>query len=94
MIAFAKVLEGHHDAIVVVANLDPYHVHSGWLELPLQELGIDPRQSYRMEDLLGGGGFLWEGPRNFVKLDPHGVVAHVFLVRRHVRTEQEFDYFM
>jgi starch synthase (maltosyl-transferring) len=94
MIAFAKVLDGHHDAIVVVANLDPYHVHSGWLELPLHELGIDPQQSYRMDDLLGGGSFLWEGPRNFVMLDPHGVVAHVFLVRRHVRTEQEFDYFM
>jgi starch synthase (maltosyl-transferring) len=94
MIAFAKVLDGHHDAVVVVANLDPYHVHSGWLELPLHELGIDPRQSYRMDDLLGGGSFLWEGARNFVRLDPHGVVAHVFLVRRHVRSEQEFDYFM
>jgi starch synthase (maltosyl-transferring) len=94
MLAYAKALEGHHDAIVVVVNLDPYHVHSAWLDLPLEELGIDPHHPYRMDDLLGGGSFLWEGPRNFVQLDPHGVVAHVFLVRRHVRTEQEFDYFM
>jgi starch synthase (maltosyl-transferring) len=94
MIAFAKVLDGDHDAIVVVANLDPYHVHSGWLDMPLEDLGIDPRHAYRMDDLVGGGSFLWEGRRNFVKLDPQGVVAHVFLVRRHVRSEQEFDYFM
>jgi starch synthase (maltosyl-transferring) len=94
MIAYAKVLPEADDAIVVVANLDPYHTHSGWLELPLAELGIEPHRSYRMDDLLGGGSYLWDGPRNFVRLDPHGTVAHVFLLRKHVRTEHEFDYFM
>jgi starch synthase (maltosyl-transferring) len=94
MIAYAKLLEGSDDAIVVVANLDPYHVHTAWLEMPLEELRIDPGQAYRMDDLLGGGSYLWEGRRNFVKLDPNGVVAHVFALRRRVRTEEQFDYFM
>jgi starch synthase (maltosyl-transferring) len=93
LIAYAKVLAGD-EPLVIVANLDPWHVHSAWLELPLEDLGIDPQHPYRMDDLLGGGSFIWEGIRNFVRLDPNGVVAHVFLVRRHVRTEQEFDNFM
>jgi starch synthase (maltosyl-transferring) len=94
MIAYAKLLPDEDDALVIVANLDPYHAHSGWLELPLQDLGIEPGRSYRMDDLLGGESFLWTGARNFVRLDPQSVVAHVFRVRRHVRSEQEFDYFM
>ena len=93
MIAFAKVLEGDDDAIVVVANLDPYNVHTAWLDMPLDELRIDPGHAYRMDDLLNGGSYLWEGRRNFVKLDPNGVVAHVFVVRRRIRTEEQFDYF-
>jgi len=93
MLAFAKTDAGH-DAVVVVVNLDPYNAHSGWLEMPLERFGLTPDAPYRMQDLLGGGSFLWQGPRNYVRLDPHGVVAHVFVVQRHVRTEKEFDYFL
>jgi starch synthase (maltosyl-transferring) len=94
MIAYSKTSAQSEDAIVVVANLDPHNAHAGWLQLPLERLGLPADRPYRMHDLLGGGSFLWHGPRNFVKLDPHGVVAHVFAVRRHVRTEREFDYFL
>jgi len=94
MLAYAKVLPVDDDIIVVVTNLDPYHVHSGWLALPLEQLGIDPQRPYRMDDLLGGDSYLWQGERNFVRLDPNGIVAHVFRLRRHVRSEQQFDYFM
>jgi starch synthase (maltosyl-transferring) len=93
MLAFAKT-DGVHDAVVVVANLDPHNAHSAWLELPLEHLGLTHDAPYRMDDLLGGGSFLWQGARNFVRLDPGGVVAHVFAVRRRVRTEKEFDYFL
>ena len=31
---------------------------------------------------------------NFVQMDPHTVPAHVFRVRRRVRTEHDFDYFL
>ena len=79
MLAFAKTDAGH-DAVVVVVNLDPYNAHSGWLEMPLERFGLTPDAPYRMQDLLGGGSFLWQGPRNYVRLDPHGVVAHVFVV--------------
>jgi starch synthase (maltosyl-transferring) len=81
LIAYAKATEDLKDIVVVVANLDPYNAHSGWVELPLADWVIDPLQPYRMDDLLGGGSYEWRGARNFVRLDPHGVVAHVFALR-------------
>ncbi|MET0983984.1 MAG: alpha-1,4-glucan--maltose-1-phosphate maltosyltransferase [Steroidobacteraceae bacterium] len=82
------------DHIIVVANLDPWHAQSGWLELPLGTLDLAVDRSYRVQDLLGGGSFLWQGARNFVRLDPNGAVAHIFHLRRRVRTEHDFDYFL
>ena len=94
MIAYSKTSEDGTNSIVCVVNLDPYHRHAGWLELPLEKLGLDPRRPYRMHDLLGGGSYLWQGPRNYVELDPESGTAHIFRVRRHVRTERDFDYFL
>jgi starch synthase (maltosyl-transferring) len=38
--------------------------------------------------------YLWRGPSNFVELDPHTMPAHILLVRRRVRTERDFDYYL
>jgi starch synthase (maltosyl-transferring) len=78
----------------VVVNLDPHHAQTGWVEVPIDELGLDPQQPYQVHDLLGDAHYLWDGPRNYVALDPHAMPAHVFRVRRRIRTEQDFDYFM
>jgi starch synthase (maltosyl-transferring) len=74
-------------------NVDPYHRQSGYVELDLELLGIDPVEPFLVWDLLAGGRFRWQGPRNYVELDPHVTPAHVFAVRRRVRTEHDFDYF-
>jgi len=94
IICYAKIDEEHENAIVTVVSLDPYNPHSGWIELDLAALGIDPALPYQMHDLLTGARFLWQGPRNFVRLDAARVPAHVLRVRRRVRREQDFDYFM
>ena len=94
LIAYTKTSEDLEDLVLVIANLDPQHAHSGWLELPLQQLGLAAGRAFRMHDLLSGASYLWNGPRNYVQLDPQGVVAHIFRIRRHVRTEREFDYFL
>jgi starch synthase (maltosyl-transferring) len=94
LIAYGKTTPDLSNVLIVVVNLDPHHPQSGFLELPLRELGIDPEQSYQVDDLLGGARYLWQGPRNYVALDPHALPAHVFRVRRRIRTEQDFDYFL
>ena len=82
------------NVIVVAVNLDPHHVQSAWVELKLEELGLERDQPFQVHDLLTGARYLWHGSRNFVRLDPQQVPAHVFRVRRHVRTERDFDYFL
>jgi len=94
LIAYARTAPELTEVVIVIANLDPHNTHTGWLEVPLADLGLSPDHPYRMQDLLGGGSYLWQGARNFVRLDPNGAVGHVFKVTKRVRTEREFDYFL
>jgi starch synthase (maltosyl-transferring) len=94
LICYSKQTEDLSDFILVIVNLDPHHVHAGWVELPLADLGLDPRQPYQVHDLLSGARYLWTGPRNYVEVDPRIVPAHIFRLRRRIRTERDFDYFM
>ena len=94
LLCYAKSDAATENLVVTVVNLDPHHVQSGWVELDLAALGIDPHLPYQMHDLLSGARFLWSGARNFVQLDPQRAPAHVFALRRKVRTERNFDYFL
>jgi starch synthase (maltosyl-transferring) len=94
LLCYAKSDATRENLVVTVVNLDPHHVQSGWVELNLASLGIDAQTPYQMHDLLSGARFLWSGPRNFVQLDPQRAPAHVFALRRKVRTERNFDYFL
>ncbi len=82
------------NVIVTVVNLDPHNAHSAWIELDLDALSLDPLRNYQVHDLLSGARHSWHGPRNFIKLDPNVVPAHIFRIRRKVRTERDFEYFL
>ena len=94
LIAFSKMSEDRSNVIVVVANLDPHHKQSGWVDLPLDYFHIDLHQEYQMHDLVTEDRYLWQGPRNYVELDPQRMPAHIFRLRRRVRSEHDFDYFL
>jgi starch synthase (maltosyl-transferring) len=94
LVAYSKASPDGANVVLVVVNLDPHHTQSGWLELPLERLGVEAGKPYQMHDLLTGARYLWHGQRNFVQIDPRHVPAHVFRLRRKVRTEHDFDYFL
>jgi starch synthase (maltosyl-transferring) len=94
LIAYSKSTEDRASQVLVVVNLDPNHGNAGFVELPLDELRIDPRQPYQVHDLLADRRYLWYGPRNYVELRPEVGQAHVFAIRRRVRTEADFDYYL
>ncbi len=94
LIAYSKATPDSTNVVVVIVNLDPHHVHSGWLRLPLEAFGLDPAQPYQVHDLLTDARYFWTGPRNYVELDPAVSPAHIFRVRRRLRTEHDFDYFL
>jgi starch synthase (maltosyl-transferring) len=83
LLCYSKTAEGSADAILVVVNLDPHHRQSGWTYLDLGALGVaDDGAPFQVHDLLTGARFLWQGPGNYVELDPRVVPAHVFRLRR------------
>jgi starch synthase (maltosyl-transferring) len=94
LIAYSKHTEDLSNIILTVVNLDPHYTQSGWLELPLDLFRLDPRQPYQAHDLLTDERYFWHGPRNYVELDPREISAHIFALRRRIRTEHDFDYYL
>ncbi|HXF91190.1 MAG TPA: alpha-1,4-glucan--maltose-1-phosphate maltosyltransferase [Nitrospiraceae bacterium] len=94
LLCYSKRTEDRSNIVVTVVNLSPVHIHAGWVELKLDELGINPDVPYQVHDLLTDTYYLWKGARNYVQLDPRTVPAHIFRVRRRVRTERDFDYYL
>jgi starch synthase (maltosyl-transferring) len=94
IIAYSKSSEDGTNDVLIVVNLDPHYKQSGFITLSLKELGLDPRQPYQAHDLLTDARYLWHGERNYVELDPQTVPAHIFVLRRKVRTEHDFDYYL
>jgi starch synthase (maltosyl-transferring) len=94
LIAYSKANEDLSDIILVIVNLDPRYKQSGWVEVPLADFQLAPNQSYQVHDLLTDARYLWQGARNYVELNPSVLPAHIFKVRRRLRTERDFDYFL
>lgn len=94
LICYSKHSAELDDVILVVVNVDPHHTRAGWVELPLEELQLLPDRPYQVHDLLSDTRYLWQGARNYVELGPRAAPAHIFRLRRYVRTEHDFDYFI
>jgi starch synthase (maltosyl-transferring) len=93
LVAYSKTTQDG-DSVLMVVNVDPHHTQAGWLQLDLQTLGLPASGTFQVHDLLSGARFLWQGPRNFVSLDPGREPAHIFRIRRRIRSERDFDYFL
>lgn len=94
IIAYSKSSPDGANQVLVVVNLDPHYKQTGFITLPLEELSLDPRQPYQAHDLLTDARYLWHGSRNYVELDPFTIPAHIFVIRRKIRTEHDFDYYL
>jgi starch synthase (maltosyl-transferring) len=90
---YAKWAENTDEVLLIAVNLDPYNKQSAWLNLPLEEFGIAENQSYLVHDLIGDDKFIWQGPRNFIELDPHMLPGRVFRLKKRLKRETDFDYF-
>ncbi|MBX3746133.1 MAG: alpha-1,4-glucan--maltose-1-phosphate maltosyltransferase [Verrucomicrobiae bacterium] len=91
LIAYSKATASLDNILLVVVNLDPHHVQSGWLELPLDDLGIDRSGNFQVHDLLTDARYPWHGARNYIELNPQLLPAHIFRLRSHLRSERDFD---
>jgi starch synthase (maltosyl-transferring) len=94
IICYSKHTDDFSNVVVVVVNLDPHHTHAGWVEFGLEESHEEGSGPFQVHDLLGDGRFLWQYGRNYVELAPSQSPAQIFRVRRRIRTERDFDYFL
>ena len=92
LIAYSKRDDASGDTILTIVNLDPHHTQRGMTWLDLEALGVPDDTQFRVQDLFGGGTFLWNGRRNYVEIDPQ-VTAHVFQVEQSHRTERDFEHY-
>ncbi len=91
IIAYGKSTPDAKDSLVVVVNLDPHHVQSGWVRLDLERMGMKAGASYVVHDLLSDQWYTWHGERNYVQLDPQVMPAHILRVQGQQRTERDFE---
>jgi starch synthase (maltosyl-transferring) len=80
LIAYRKSTPDLSNVIVGVVNLDTRFVQSGWLDLDIEALGLEPGMPYEMQDLVSNERYSWNGRRNFIRLDPG--MGHVLRLRR------------
>jgi starch synthase (maltosyl-transferring) len=83
LLCYSKTTEDLANVVLMVVNLDPRHVQSGWTSLALAELGITgDGATFEVHDLLTDARYRWHGAHNYVELRPAELPAHVFRVRR------------
>ncbi|MFN3822251.1 MAG: alpha-1,4-glucan--maltose-1-phosphate maltosyltransferase, partial [bacterium] len=68
--------------VIVALNLDPHYTQSGWVEIPVEDIGVSPDQTYWVHDLLTGNRYPWKGSHNYIELNPHHLPAHIFRVEK------------
>ncbi len=93
LLCYSKSTRNQREHVVVVVNLDSHYRQSGFVELPIHELGIAPDEPYQMHDLLTDARYMWYGNRNYVELDPLHLPAHIFRIRRRTQSESGREYF-
>jgi starch synthase (maltosyl-transferring) len=94
VLCYSKRTDDWRNIILIVVNLDFHHKHSAWIDIDMKELGLKLDESFQAHDLVSDARFTWRGARAYVELDPQVVPFHVFRLRRHVRSEQDFEYYL
>ncbi|NQX77130.1 MAG: alpha-1,4-glucan--maltose-1-phosphate maltosyltransferase [Gilvibacter sp.] len=77
---FKSDVDGDNQTLMVV-NLDPYYPQSGWVELPLEAMGIQEGQAVTVHDLITESSYIWDKRWNFVELHP-ALPFHLFKIKK------------
>jgi len=94
LLCYSKESDDRSNLILTVVNLDPNYTQVGFVTLPLDELEIPQDRGYEAEDLLSGERYLWNGPRNYIELNPARRSGHILKIHRRLKIETDFEYFL
>ncbi len=82
LICYSKATQDKSNVILNVVNLDTVYTQSGWTDLDLFALNLDPQQEFEVHDLLSENRYRWRGARNYIELTPNSAPAHIFRTRQ------------
>ncbi|MFD5225363.1 maltotransferase domain-containing protein [Microbacterium sp. NPDC058342] len=71
---------GAADTIIVVANLDPHSVRETTVHLDTRIWGVEPGETFEVEDLLTGAVWTWTD-HDYVRLDAFAEPVHILKVK-------------
>lgn len=94
LLAFFKSTPSGQDTLLVVVTLDPFQSQTGELALPLEVLGLEEGRPFLLADELSGERFIWHGRRPMLELNPHTQPARILSLKRTLKREHDFDYFL
>ena len=80
LLAFLKQTEDKSNIILTVINMDPNSKQSGWVNLPLREIGAIEGQEIKLNDLMDDANYRWIRQWNYVELDPRHFPTHIFKI--------------
>ncbi len=80
IIAYMKRSEDKKNFIITVVNLDCFFRQSGFINIPLEKLGIEYGMTYTVKDLLTDAEYKWNSNRNYIELDPQNIGAHILKI--------------
>jgi starch synthase (maltosyl-transferring) len=85
LICYSKHTDDLSSIVLVVINLDPRNIQSGWVNVPIQAWGLDRKQPCQAHELLGGTIYTWQEEWNRLELNPDICPAFIFhVMQQHV----------
>jgi starch synthase (maltosyl-transferring) len=83
LLAYLKATDDLSNIILVTVNLDPHNRQSGYVQLPLDRLGINGGVNVKVRDLMTEEHYTWTQEWNYIELDPFKMPFHLFLLEVH-----------
>lgn len=78
LIAYLKSSGRNH--VLSVVNHHPLQSQEGWVRVPLERLGIQEGDFYRVRELITDTEFIWNKMWNYIRLNPNELVAAIFRI--------------
>lgn len=91
---YGKMNADNTNMLLFVVNMDPYTVHEARLRIPIEECGIGEQDTYQLHELIQDHRHQVVGRDYTIRLDPDQEPAAIFALRRWIRRESDFDYFI
>lgn len=80
LLAYYKWDDSGSDRLLIIVSLDSETTRQGYVQLPLQQLGVDAGTRLEMYDLMTHTTYHWEAEWNYVALHPD-LPFHIFHIR-------------